>query len=265
MNDRNLSRTGIIGSAVAAEPLEITLPSGAIFPDWSCITSPQARAALDAVFEVERLDVRWAGLGADEDRVRRAVLEAYLTAGRAPTLGELGQATGFDAGCLTTHLAELVRRDIVVAGGDGDAIAGAYPFVGRSRGHRLRIEGVGINAMCAIDALGAGAMCGADAVIDSACAHCGGPIHIETRDRGAALALVVPADAVVRVGIEYANDCAADSICRVMSFFCSDAHLESWRDANHAHGEDYRLSMDEALQIGKAVFAPMLKEFAHER
>lgn len=243
-----------------AEALEITLPSGAVFPDWSCVTSPVARAALVALFGIERCEQRWAGLGADEDRVRRAVLEAYLTTGRAPTLGELGPATGFDAATLRAKLADLVRRDIVVAGDNGEAIAGAYPFVERTRGHGLCIEGVEINAMCAIDALGAGAMCGADAVIDSACAHCGGAIHIETRDRGAALAAVLPADAVVRVSIENFNGCSADSICRVMSYFCSDDHLQSWRDANNAHGEDYRLSMDEALQTGKAIFAPLLKE-----
>ncbi len=217
-----------------------------------------AQAALEAAFEIERVEQRWAGLDGDGERVRRAVLEAYLEFGHAPSLSHLGETTGLDAESLRGRLADLARRDIVV--GDGGAIAGAYPFVERARGHRLRIKGVEINAMCAIDALGAGAMCGEDAVIDSACAHCGGPIHIETRDRGAALAVVAPADAVVRVGIEFANGCAADSICRVMSFFCSDAHLESWRDANLAYGEDYRLSMDEALQTGKAVFAPMLKE-----
>ena len=242
------------------ETLQITLPSGAIFPDWSCVTSPVARAALDAVFRIERCEQRWAGLGADEDRVRRAVLEAYVRCGRAPSIEELGPATGFDAATLRAKLADLVRRDIVVAGDNGEAIAGAYPFVERSRGHGLCIEGVEINAMCAIDALGAGAMCGADAVIDSACAHCGELIHLETRDRGAALAVVEPPGAVVRIGIEHANNCLADSLCRVMSYFCSDDHLQSWRDANNAHGEDYRLSMDEALQTGKAIFAPMLKE-----
>lgn len=240
--------------------LEIAMPSGAAFPDWSCVTSPVARAALEAAFEIERVERRWAGLDGDGERVRRAVLEAYIEFGHAPSLSRLGETTGLDAESLRGRLADLARRDIVVVDGDGGAIAGAYPFVERDRGHHLRISGVEINAMCAIDALGAGAMCGEDAVIDSACAHCGGPIHIETRDRGAALAVVAPNDAVVRVGIEYANDCAADSICRVMSFFCSDAHLESWCDANHAHGESYRLAMDEALQTGKAVFAPMLKE-----
>ena len=54
---------------------EITMPSGATFPDWSCVTSPVARAALDAIFEIERVERRWAGLGGDGDRVRRAVLE----------------------------------------------------------------------------------------------------------------------------------------------------------------------------------------------
>ena len=239
--------------------LEIQLPSGAVFPDWSCVTSPVARATLDAVFEIEQVERRWAGLDGDGERVRRAVLEAYLKAGRAPSVADLGDATGLDNGSLLGLLADLARRDLVVAN-DDTMIAGAYPFVERSRGHRLVIAGVEINAMCAIDALGAGAMCGEDAVIDSACAQCGDAIHVETRDRGAGLAVVTPADAVVRVGIEHANNCSADSLCRVMSYFCSDDHLDSWREANHAHGGGFRLAMDEALQVGKAIFAPMLKE-----
>lgn len=238
---------------------EITMPSGATFPDWSCVTSPVARAALDAIFEIERVERRWAGLGGDGDRVRRAVLEAYIETGRAPSLSDLGDAAGLDADDLRGELADLVRRDIVVAD-DDNVIAGAYPFVERSRGHRLRIAGVEINAMCAIDALGAGALCGEDAVIDSACAHCGDAIHLETRDRGAGLAVVAPAGAVVRVGIEHADGCSADSLCRVMAYFCSDDHLVAWCDANPAPGEGYRLAMIEALQVGRAIFAPMLKE-----
>ena len=242
------------------EGLEITLPSGALFPDWSCITSPVARAALEAVYRIERVERRWAGLGEDGERVRRAVLEAFLTTGHAPSLGELGEITGFDADSLRDLLADLMGRDIVVADGHDDVIGGAYPFVERSRGHRLRINGVAINAMCAIDALGAGSMCGADAVIESACAQCGGPIHIETRDHGATLAAVTPESAVVRIGIEREDSCSADSLCRVMSFFCSDDHLADWCDANPDHAEGYRLAMDEALQTAKALFAPLLKE-----
>ncbi|MCH7941925.1 MAG: hypothetical protein IIB67_01685 [Proteobacteria bacterium] len=165
--------------------LEITLPSGATYPDWSCVTSPAARAALDAVFKIGQDERRWAGLDGDGERVRRAVLEAYRKSGHAPSIADLGDATGLDSDSLCRVLADLAHRDIVVAGVDDGMIAGAYPFVERSRGHRLRIAGVEINAMCAIDALGAGAMCGEDAVIDSACAHCGAtiPSHSPTGKR----------------------------------------------------------------------------------
>ncbi len=44
----------------------------------------------------------------------------------------------------------------------------------------------------------------------------------------------------------------------MLAFFCSDAHLDSWRQENHPDIDGYRLSMDEGLQAGMAIFAPML-------
>ena len=67
-----------------------------------------------------------------------------------------------------------------------------------------------------------------------------------------------PSGAVVWSGIQYFNGCAAESLCTVMAFFCSDGHLESWRDANHPDVKGFKLSMDEGLQVGKAIFMPML-------
>ena len=115
-----------------------------------------------------------------------------------------------------------------------------------------------LNAMCAIDALGAGAMLGRDAAITSACRSCGAALRVQTRDRGRSLADHAPSSAVVWVGIQYANRCAADSLCRVMAFFCSDAHLDSWRAEQDAEPNGFRLAMDEGLQMGKAIFMPLL-------
>jgi hypothetical protein len=44
----------------------------------------------------------------------------------------------------------------------------------------------------------------------------------------------------------------------VVACFCSDAHLAEWRSANHRAIRGRRLSIEEADEIGAAVFGPML-------
>ena len=72
-------------------------------------------------------------------------------------------------------------------------------------------------------------MYGEDALIQSACRQCGEEVRVSTRQNGEVLGEIAPGTAVVWSGIRYANDCAADSLCTVIAFFCSDAHLEAWR------------------------------------
>ena len=90
------------------------------------------------------------------------------------------------------------------------------------------------------------------------CAECGATVRIATAMRGAALQLVLPRGAVVWLGVRYEGGCAADSLCRSIAFFCSDRHLDGWRAANHPGLDGFRLTMDEALEAGRALFAPML-------
>jgi hypothetical protein len=47
-------------------------------------------------------------------------------------------------------------------------------------------------------------------------------------------------------------------MCSVIAFFCDDAHLEAWRAEHHPETPGFRLSIDEALQAGRAIFAPSL-------
>jgi hypothetical protein len=47
-------------------------------------------------------------------------------------------------------------------------------------------------------------------------------------------------------------------MCTVIAFFCDDAHLEDWRTEHDPEGRGFRLSIDEALQAGRAFFAPSL-------
>jgi hypothetical protein len=111
--------------------------------------------------------------------------------------------------------------------------------------------------MCAVDALGIGAMIDRDIAISSRCRQCGAPIRIATRDRGRALAHIEPTKVVMWQSVRYDGACAANSLCTTTAFFCSDDHLSAWRREYPAE-PGFRLSIEEGLQAGRALFGPSL-------
>jgi hypothetical protein len=238
----------------------VWLRPGVGLPDWSQVHAPAARAALEAIIDVQWLTTKFADLDPIEDSVWQAVLEAYAVLGRAPRIPEIAARVGIAPDAATAWLRRLRARDQIVLDEAGDLISGAYPFTEQDTGHRVHLDGRVLNAMCAIDALGVGAMYGRDVAIDSSCRQCGKAVSVITAQRGLALESVWPAETVVWAGITYANNCAATSLCRVLAFFCGDDHLETWR-APDARG--VRLSLDEAMQVGKAIFMPVVARPRH--
>lgn len=236
----------------------VLLRPGVVVPDWSLVVDDAARRALAAICDAVGMARKWSGATDVEDRVWRAVLELYPRLGRAPSAAQLAAATGLPPGAVATALGGLRARDLVVLDGGG-AIVGAYPFTERPTGHRVRLRGRVLTAMCAIDALGIGAMYGTDASIESSCRQCGAAFRATTRGDGTRLGRVSPRTAVVWSGIQYADGCSATSLCTVLAFFCSDEHLAAWRGTADGGGTGFRLSIAEALQVGKAIFAPMTR------
>ncbi len=234
----------------------VELRPGVVCPDWSFVRSDAAREALRAMFKAGGYQRRWSRRSAAEDLVHRAVLEAYVADGRPPGRTAVARATGLDPTAVEAAFVALAQRDLVVLDGPAGKVLGAYPFTERRTGHLVVLGGRALHAMCAVDALGAGAMYRRDARIESACGACGRPIGIETRRRGTAVATAEPASAVVRIGVRY-EDCAATSLCTAIAFFCGDAHLQ----ARAAGGERaaFRAGLDEALQVGQAIFVPFLR------
>lgn len=238
-----------------------TLPSyvvrpGVTFPDWSAVSSPVVKEALLAMVSTDHVLNRWSGYEAATDRIRVALLQLYAEDGRAPAIDVLAQRAGLSETAIRSLLQELRRRDLVVL--DGERIVGAYPFTDQDTGHRVTLDGRVLNAMCAVDALGIGAMTGRDIAIASRCRHCGTPIRIITQDRGRALADVAPGTAVVWLSVRYEGGCAANSLCTATSFFCSDDHLAAWHRERSADEPGFRLSIEEALEAGRAIFGPSL-------
>ena len=231
---------------------------GVTLPDWSVVTSPAAKTALLEMVESGHILHRWSGYAPAEDRLRTALLRLYTEEGRAPSLGTLATRAGLTEATVRPLLEGLRQRDLAVLDADGKRIVGAYPFTDRETGHRVRLDGRSLSAMCAVDALGIGAMCDRDIAIDARCRHCGAPIRITTRDRGRALADVQPAMAVVWLSVRYKDECAANSLCAATAFFCTDDHLAAWGRERHSNEPGFRLSIDEALEVGRAIFGQSL-------
>ncbi len=257
MNFRSDSKDG--ASMSANHKLEIEMGCGVVFPNWSVVESDRAGEALTGILQAFDVENCWSGLGPDEDRARRAILSEFAATGQAPSMARLGALTKLPIDRLAGLLKSLGDRDLIVRDEGGENITGAYPFTERETGHRISLGGVSLNAMCAIDALGAGAMCRTDTVIDSSCRNCGRPIHIETRDDGAAIESATPDRIIVWSGIQATNGCSADTMCAVMAFFCGDACLDGWRKTNAA-AAGHRLSLDEGMQVGKAIFTALLAD-----
>jgi mercury(II) reductase len=229
---------------------------GVTFPDWSTVTSPAVRDALLAMVGSGHVLNRWSGYDPATDRVRVALLQLYVEHGRALTVAAIANLAGLGEAAVPPLLDELRRRDLVVL--DGERIVGAYPFTDQDRGHEVTLDGRALNAMCAVDALGIGAMTDRDISIASSCRHCGAPIRITTRDRGRVLADVEPQTAVMWQSVRYEDACAANSLCATTTFFCSDEHLSAWRRERSADEPGFRLSIDEGLEAGRALFGPSL-------
>lgn len=80
-------------------------------------------------------------------------------------------------------------------------------------------------------------------------------------DSGRSLRRISPNNAVVWYDFG-SSGCAAKSCCPKIVFFCCDAHLDLYvRWGSAEFGEDgRRLLPAEALELGRALFAPLLLE-----
>jgi alkylmercury lyase len=229
-------------------------------PDWSVVTKPAAREALigrdharAGPFE------KWiAILPTTTDLVWRTVVELFGRFGRPPNLMEISKETSLALEQTQVLVCELQAHDLLgMDDGPAGAIVYAYRFTKRTTEHRVELHGRKLNALCAIDALGVGEMFRADATIESSCRRCGTSIEIGTSQSGRAVSYARPASAVVWYDLAY-SQAAATSCCPSIGFFCCDEHLQQWLAGPTTRRAGYRLAIDEALEVGRALFEPVL-------
>ncbi|WP_231733455.1 MULTISPECIES: organomercurial lyase [unclassified Phenylobacterium] len=245
--------------ARAARRPTISFPGGVAIPDWRAVTSPSAQDALRAVFRAF-IGPNWGGMDEGEDQVRRAVLQGYVESGRAPTPTEIAAIAGLSSHEVASALQRLASRDLATLDSAG-RVSGAYPFTDAPTEHCVETSGVSANVMCAIDVLGIGAMLERDCRVRSACRHCRRTLRIDVGDRGRQIRVVEPAAILVWSGGNYADGCAASSLCTLQALFCGDDHLSAWLAIGPIRVQDgVRLSLPEALEVSRAIFAPMRME-----
>lgn len=232
---------------------------GVFRPDWSVVTAPAAREALSGRMAArEGLLDRWShALEAGEDLVWRIVLQLYADKGQPPRPGAVADQTGIATARVVALLRNLQLRDLIGLDPDGEGIRYAYPFTETPTGHRVELKANVLNALCAVDALGVASMYGTDITVESSCRQCGQKIRFTTADKGRALSDLARTEAVVWYDLAY-SDSAAASCCPAIAFFCSDEHLRQWLNAKKPRREGVRLTLAEALQLGRAIFGPVL-------
>lgn len=241
-----------------AECAAIEIRPGVMLPDWSVISDPQAARALSALTEIIGVERKWSGLTEAEDRIWGAILQLYPKLGHAPSPAEIGLAAGMQQSDVEALVSRLRSRDIVVTGPAG-RIIGAYPFTDMRADHRVEVDGQMVSSMCAIDALGMGAMLGTDIRIESQCHRCRCTIEIHTTGSGERIEQTKPSSSVAWVGLEHNGSCSATSLCTVLTFFCSEQHLNDWRGDQKSNADGTCLTIPQGLQVGRAIFEPFLK------
>lgn len=232
---------------------------GVCRPDWSVVTTAAAREALLGRDQSRAsLPHKWQrALKPTHDRVWRTIVTLFGSLGRPPHLHEISEATGAPTDQLHEIIAELERCDLLGNDPSANRVRYAYPFTARPTEHRVRLHRHELHALCAIDALGIGSMFGTDVVIAGTCRACGNPIEIATADNGRSLSRAQPAEVVVWYDLGYSG-CAASSTCQSIAFFCSDIHQRRWLKARSPPAAGYRLTLGEALEVGRAIFEPVL-------
>lgn len=196
---------------------------------------------------------RQQALPAEVVGIHRGILESLARRGRPLSREEIAEQLSDND--VDAALERLGADDLVVLAEGGAEAVGAYPMSVEDTPHRLTVDGVPVNAMCALDALSVGPMYDADVQIESRCHISGEPIRIH--QKGDVIVEARPSPEV-RVGVRWQNPtaCAAHSMCLEMVFLKDGPTALGWQDGDTENISVFTL--DEAVAFGAGFFKPLL-------
>lgn len=179
------------------------------------------------------------------------LINSYVEQGRTLSRDEVGKLVN-DA---KQSLTNIALSKLIVLDADGNP-AGAYPFTSEEREHKVRINGVTVHCMCALDALAVSPMFNKPTVIDSQCRVTGKTIHIEQNGTGFSGG-TLDAWFGINWGAAAADSVCAESLCMEMMFLANEAVAREWL----AESPDTREIFDlpSAVEFAAAFFVPLVE------
>lgn len=181
------------------------------------------------------------------------LLRSFVGSGRALPRQEMEKYTdNVDA-----VLRELKSKDLITCDANNNP-SGAYPFTQKSRPYRISVNGVTINAMCALDALAISPMFQTPTQIESHCAISHAPLHLQ-QDNHALANQDELADVYFAINWSAANpaSCCAESLCTEMIFIKGHTIAQDWLSID-AHNRQL-FTLAEAIEFASAFFVPLLQ------
>ncbi len=218
---------------------------------------PSLKSLMDQIGETVRGRLAEARLSHAEDDVRKYILKEFAGTGKPPSEKTVAKAMKLPSLESAHRLVEkLHKADILTK--EGGEIISAYPFSAKATRHKVIFQdGREVYALCATDAIGIHFMLHEDNSVRSRCPECENEIKIEVKD--GKVAACVPEGVVEFVSSREQCGCTAKTFCPFMNFFCSEAHLEKWREKNPAYGKGEMYQLHQVLEHGKHIFGDFLK------
>ena len=246
----------------AGDAAAVEIRPGVRRPDWSVVTSPAARDALLARDRSRPGPVEaWStGLPQLQHAVWRATIASFARLGRPPKWG-YATKTNLSERTVERMLFELEGYDLLAADKGRRSVGYAYPFTAEVTAHQVKVHSHELYALCAIDALGVGSDGRGDRIIVSTLRKGG----IDRDGAGRHDIQECATEPCCRLVRSAYDCCAAVSCCPSVALFCSDEHLDEWLTIQAKQPIGRRLALADAFEIGRALFAPVLKPAAHDR
>ena len=138
-------------------------------------------------------------------QVRKIILDAFVSSGRAPSVGEIMKAVGISRLAVLEAFREIAQIDTFWVEKGTENIRILSPFSGISTPYKVTVDGVQKwHAVCGVEALAVWVFFPGKTVhVDIHCRDCGDPMSLDLRD--AQIVAQSPADMVVHLGVPVAR------------------------------------------------------------
>lgn len=205
---------------------------------------------MNQIGEAVKGRIERANLDPVENEIRKYILRGFAKNGRTPPPEEITQELKLSLDKVNHTIVRLERADILTK--KGKKIISAYPFSAVKTRHKVIFEDRHwVYALCATDALGIHFMLNEDITIISKCPECRKEMKIVVENGN--IKSINHEGVIEFVSNREKGECTAKTLCPFINFFCSEEHLEKWREKNteYKRGEIY--SLNEALEHGRVI------------